>query len=136
MTINERSLPPAIRVLVVEDDDALRHSFARSLGVGFAVELAATVAQALALLEAPMAFEVVVSDLDLRDTRGRDGLWVLDEARVIQPWACRVLYTGSAPVDFAARISPGLLHACLHKPVPSARFRSLLRDLAAGGDGA
>lgn len=89
MTERETSIEEVIRVLVVEDEDTLRLSFPRVLVMRFDATLAATMNEALAHLNEPVAFHCVLSDFNLRDGLGRDGIWLLSEARVIQPWARR-----------------------------------------------
>jgi CheY-like chemotaxis protein/CHASE3 domain sensor protein len=81
------------RVLVVEDDPALRTSVANLLGRGdVEIKTAATVADALELLRA-QAFDCIVTDLALPDQSGYELLETMarDEPYSIQPV---IVYTG------------------------------------------
>ena len=66
-----------MRVLLVEDDLLVAGALQRSLERYCEVVLAANIADALRLV-AEAGPDAVVSDYDLRDPHGRDGLWLLD----------------------------------------------------------
>ena len=71
-----------VRVLLVEDNALLAVALERALETHFDVEVASNVDTALAASARPWA-DVVVTDLDLCDPKGRDGVWLLD--RIQQP---------------------------------------------------
>ena len=121
-----------LRVLLVEDDDAIRRAFTRGLAAAGAVVVeAASVERAHAMLADGPAFAALVCDGVLRDGTVAD---VLPVFRDRWPTAAVVLCTGHGLELFAAR---GLAlgdHRVVTKPVTGAQ---LARAVAAAlGDGA
>src|SRR5262245_61394208 len=91
----------AARILLVEDDEGLRHALARALRESWQeVDEAATGEAALARLRNPEVepFDVVLSDVRLP---GADGLAVLRAARERDPRTSVVLLTGHASIETA-----------------------------------
>jgi len=75
--------PHGMQVLLVDDDDGLRDTFAELLGeAGIDVEAARSGEEALARLEATGPPEVLVTDLDLGAAMGGLAL----SARISQQW--------------------------------------------------
>ncbi|MEO8636509.1 MAG: response regulator [Gemmatimonadales bacterium] len=81
---------PRRRVLFVEDEPALRLSYARAFGARYAASFAATGAEALQLFGAQTP-DVVVLDLRLPDT---DGIALLRKMREREP-GLRVIITSA-----------------------------------------
>ncbi len=91
----------AVRILVVEDNDALRRGIVSALGAAWgAVEGAAdgTVAIRHILDRGEAPFDVVVTDLRLA---GADGSAVLRAARERDPRTCVVVMTAYGSVETA-----------------------------------
>ena len=88
------------RVLVIDDEEALRTSVAKIIGrLGHEVETASNGTQGLdRLSRAP--FDVVLTDFKLPDL---DGLEVLERARQIRPDAEIVLFTGFGSIPLAVQ---------------------------------
>jgi CheY-like chemotaxis protein len=101
------------RVLVVDDDCAVRFSICRLLSGDFDIDTAASAEQALALAEAK-EYDVVICDYEMP---GRDGLWLLRELRQRSPGAIRVLHSGSDPEGVADHVREGLVDRFIPKPI-------------------
>lgn len=80
------------RVLVVDDDPAVRSLLARELGAAWVVIEASDYAKAAKVIEKNPDLHAVVSDRHLGE--GPDGLALLELARDLAPDALRVLVTG------------------------------------------
>lgn len=87
----------AVSILVVDDDDDVRHALCEELSPQYAVTPAAGAVEAFAALSA-RRFDVVISDLRMPE---HDGIEVLDFARDQQAGIIRILLTGY--VDERAR---------------------------------
>jgi diguanylate cyclase (GGDEF)-like protein len=117
------------RVLYVEGDEALRHSFTRSLvqrGIG--VDTAKSRGEALQLLERN-AYPVIVTDLALPD--GSDGVTLVHELRSVQPDASFIITTG---FDVEYRAQGGLddsIACFLKKPWSEQQLASAVDDARA-----
>ena len=68
----------AVRVLCVDDDESCRRALGRSFPTEMEVKVVATVDDALRTSETWLP-DIVITDLDLRDEAGRDGVWLLNE---------------------------------------------------------
>ena len=116
-------LPPGLRVLVVDDEVAIRESMGMLLQEwGCSVHLANGTTQAVQIaLRAPV--DVVLSDLRLA---GEDtGLRVLQALRALHPQAKMALITGdTAPERIREAESAGAV--LMHKPVSAHRLRDFL----------
>ncbi len=113
------------RVLLVEDDSLLARSLERTLSEHMEVCPASSAEQALVALRQE-DFDLILTDLQLG---GRDGLWLLGEARRIRPAARRVLMSAS-DVDAEAVTSSGLAHAFVPKrDLPTALMPMLMHVL-------
>jgi len=123
-----RALPAdAVRVLCVDDEPHVLEGLRDSLRRSFDVDIAASGADALALLEqGPDAYAVVISDMRMP---GMSGAAFLSQARRVAPNAVRLLLTGHADLDAAiAAVNDGQLFRFLTKPCPR---QELLRACAA-----
>jgi DNA-binding NtrC family response regulator len=88
------------RVLVVDDEEALRVSVAKILSrLGHTVDTAGTATEGLRLLST-QPYELVLTDFRLPDL---DGLEVLARARAIRPEAEVVLFTGFGSIPLAVQ---------------------------------
>ena len=87
------------RVLVVDDDPAIRRLAIRELRVSYEVLLAADVEQGVRLLKETPDLAVAVVDLSLE---GRDdGLVLLGAALRLHPRSARVLISGTTELEVA-----------------------------------
>ena len=121
-------LMAGLRVLVIDDEEAIRDGFAMLLkNWGTQVSVAADLAEAQALQQNGARFDVVLADYRLRDHRnGIDAIHALSAAQAAEPVAC--LITGDT--------DPGLLQRArehnltlLQKPVQPAQLRAVLNHL-------
>lgn len=121
------------KILVVEDRDSLRKMLRHALeGDGYAVEVAATVEQALAAL-AENVFELVLTDLKLP---GGSGLDVVAASRRQRPPAPAVVLTAFGTVDTAVEAMKLGAVDFLEKPIEVDDLLVLVAGLVAGEDDA
>jgi PAS domain S-box-containing protein len=86
--------PTAARVLVVDDDDIVRDVVAEQLKeLGFAVSVASSGIEAMAVLAEPATVDVLVTDLSMP---GMDGLALIRGAQARMPGLPAILLTGYA----------------------------------------
>ena len=117
-----------LRLLVVDDDEDARQTYQRGLTPRYEVAIAAGVGEALVILGAAPAFDVVVSDDRMPDGRGVD---LLRQVAERTPGTVRLLLTGYAPLGVGGLLTPGVIHAILHKPLlPSELKASVAEELA------
>jgi len=113
------------RVLVVDDDEQILRGLARGLKQDHDVLLATSAKVALAMAEAH-ALDAVITDHDLGDSDGRDGLWLLEQARRLHPDARRILMSGGR-IATDEHVESGLVARFLPKPVDSDEVRAALQ---------
>jgi len=123
--------PRSARVLVVEDEETLRHYVARGLAKmpGVEVTEAGTLAEAIAAIDAAVP-DVVLSDLDLPD---RPGIELIGElgSRGLRP---ALTFVSAYARAFAAQIPRFTKVRVLEKPVSMEKLREVVRaDLEARG---
>lgn len=96
-------MSPFPRALLVEDDPSWQQILAEILtDCGLAVDLAATLPEALALLKThPHRLAVLDLSLSPADHNNTDGLRVLEAARQLDPTCRAILLTGFATVEVA-----------------------------------
>lgn len=117
------SLP---RVLCVDDEPLLLEALERILRADFEVDTAVGGEPALARLDAGSEYVAVVSDMRMP---GMDGAALLSEFARRAPDTTRVLLTGHAEVDAAARaVNDGKIFRFLTKPCEAAVLRAVLRQ--------
>ena len=123
---NRRPAAPLPRVLVVEDEPAVRDLLARMLeALGFAVDAAPTGWQGLLRLQAePDAFRVVVLDLGLPDGPGTR---LLDTLHARWPGLPVLVLTGRAE-------RPAGADAFLQKPFDLSELAASVRSLVGAAD--
>ncbi|MBN1419660.1 MAG: PAS domain S-box protein [Planctomycetes bacterium] len=117
-------------ILIVEDERAIRETFARGLrALGYVVLSAGTGAEAVRLAgEHDGAIDLIVSDVVLPDAAGPR---IADAIRRERPGA-RILYISGNPEGFFERRSDGVGEGFLAKPFP---FTDLARRIRAMLDG-
>jgi two-component system response regulator HydG len=120
---------PATRVLVAEDDAALRELLVELLsGAGYAVVEAAHGAEALARLRATPAPEVVLTDLMMP---GVSGEVVLRAARELHPDVPVIVMTAFGTIDSAVRLVRAGAFDYVTKPVGTAELLASLARASA-----
>lgn len=103
---------PACRMLLVEDDTALRRALGLLLESSFEVQGAVDGASALQYA-ARSRFDVALVDYLLPDT---NGVALLQQLRALDPALRRVLTSGWSLPERHALMTNGLLHAFVLKP--------------------
>jgi response regulator RpfG family c-di-GMP phosphodiesterase len=116
-----------VRLVLVDDDMAIRAVLFRELKRRFDVTVAADAAHALEALSNLPEVGVVVSDLDLGE--GPDGLAVLEDAGRRHPQSVRLLISGSSRAPDLARAHPAVIHAWLPKPWPERSVTTTINTL-------
>jgi signal transduction histidine kinase len=119
-----------LRVLVVEDDDAVRAALRRGLAArGYVVELAADAEEALAVLARGEPLDVLVSDITLP---GLNGLKLIERALHVRPGIGAVLMSGY-PEDASLATAFGERVPFVRKPAdPSDLARAIERAMDEG----
>jgi CheY-like chemotaxis protein len=118
------------RILVTDDDDAVRAPLVRALQIdGHVVAEARDGAEALALLTAPEAgFDLLVSDIRMPIM---DGIALALAVAAEKPGFPILLMTGYAEQRERAKELQGLVDDVLTKPFPLGEFRSAVRRILA-----
>ena len=116
----EKQLPT---LLIVDDDEQVRRVSARLLGAMYRVETASDPLEAAYMLRC-RRYDAILTDFDMP---GRNGLWVLNAARTLNPDARRVLFSGSGPSDLSAHLDSKLVHSFVPKPAGRGELISALR---------
>ena len=114
---------PPIKVLVVDDDPAHAEAVADSLTrVGYECTVATTGAEGMAMLSRD-AFEVIVTDLRMKDSTGLD---VLAKAKELLPDAEVILVTGHGTVQSAVEAMQQGAFNYLLKPLDLKQLRAVV----------
>jgi two-component system response regulator HydG len=114
---------PPIKVLVVDDDAAHAEAVADSLArVGYECTVATTGAEGMAMLSRD-AFEVIVTDLRMKDSTGLD---VLAKAKELLPDAEVILVTGHGTVQSAVEAMQQGAFNYLLKPLDLKQLRAVV----------
>lgn len=118
------------KILVVDDDPVVGHSFDRVLSKkGYAVIAAANGEEALAKLAAEN-YDVVYTDIRMP---GMDGIEVAGRIKAKRPWLPVVIVTGYGSAENEAKANAVGVSAFLHKPLlPEAIEDSARKALAEG----
>ena len=101
------------RLLLVEDSALARRVASRALAGAFQISAVADAEAALAFFR-PAVFDVVVTDQHMA---AMTGLELLEQLRRIDPYARRVLISGSEIPGIAGHLATGLVQRWLLKPV-------------------
>ena len=116
------------RVLVVDDDPAVRKSFDRVLtGKGYAVITAENGEEALHKLNEEK-YDIVYSDIRMP---GMSGLEVAEKIRARRPWTPVVIITGYGTDIAEERAKAAGVSKFLHKPLSPAMIEDSARDVLA-----
>ena len=121
------------RVLIADDQPDVREALSLFLsGEGYAVETAASPAEALAALDRPGTAALIL-DLNFRadTTSGREGLALLKEIRAREPDLPVVVLTGWGNVELAVEAMRAGANDFLEKPWENARLLSVLHNQTA-----
>jgi two-component system, probable response regulator PhcQ len=102
---------PRLRILVVDDETAIRHALRRALRPHLVLE-ADGYEQAQALIRA-QSLDLVISDYRMP---GRNGAAVLQMAEQNQPMAHRIMLSGSEPNDLVVLLQRGIVQRFISKP--------------------
>ena len=124
--------PPSACVLLVDDETLVRMTIGEYLeSSGLRVVQAATGAEALALLEAGEAVDVLVTDLSMP---GMDGMAVIQAAQQGRPGLPAMLLTGYADTSaaFGADAAAGGVFLLVRKPVSGNELVERILALVAG----
>jgi PAS domain S-box-containing protein len=118
------------RVLVVDDEPAIRRALARLLGDTHEVVLAASGAEAQSILTVDTAFDVILCDLMMPGMTGMQlHTWLQGHARAL---AARVVFvTGGAFTPRAAEYLEKAGNLQIEKPFDSAYVKFLVSELVA-----
>lgn len=116
---------PAFRLLVVDDEAAVRDECARGLAArGLDLAFAASPDEAERLLR-DREWDCILCDMRLRAPR--DGVDVLTLARGLRPATRRVLMSGFPdPMRLFAAQEAGVLHEFVDKPVTAREFAAVV----------
>ncbi|HEY4040966.1 MAG TPA: response regulator [Rhodopila sp.] len=119
------------RILVVDDDNAVRETLAELLeDEGFSCVTAGDAIEALMVLRQTTAVDALVTDLTMP---GHDGIMLIRQAREINSALPAILLTGYAEqVASVSTIAGGNFHV-LRKPVQSDRLIQEIELLVARG---
>ncbi|HEX2100040.1 MAG TPA: response regulator, partial [Candidatus Synoicihabitans sp.] len=104
------------RVLFVDDDPNLLAAFQRNLRKQFQFDTALGAQEALALLERPEPYAVVLADMRMP---GMDGVELLERVKQRAPETVRMMLTGNADQQTAVdAVNRGEVFRFLNKPCP------------------
>jgi two-component system response regulator HydG len=118
---------PPIRVLVVDNDEALARAMEESLAkVGYEVVVATSGPEGARRIQTD-TFDIVVTDLVMNDV---DGMEILARARQALPDAEVILITGHATVPKAVEAMQQGAFNFLEKPISAARLRAICEKAA------
>lgn len=117
---------PRPRILLVDDDPNVLAALAAHLRRRYAVDIASEGREAVQRLDSPQPYEVVITDMRMPVMNGVD---VLREAFERSPDTVRILLTGYADLEIAARaVNEGQVFRLLTKPCPPPMIARALHD--------
>jgi DNA-binding response OmpR family regulator len=130
MALPKLNLPahdcPDATILIVEDDPILRFGLAMEIGdAGFRVREAANADEAEAVLDAGVAVDVVVTDIQMPGSR--DGLALAKTVRAFRPTTKVIVTSGILPKTGIV----GVADAYFGKPYDTERLIHRIRSLLA-----
>jgi DNA-binding NtrC family response regulator len=106
------------RILVVDDDAALRRALVRVLRAADVVPVVSAEEALLALSEGP--FDAILTDYGIEPT---DGVALLGEVARAYPALRRYLMSGFDPATFTAHVASGLIRRIFPTPLDLAALR-------------
>lgn len=121
------------RILVVEDDPALRHFVAGALdGLGIDLQLVSCVADAVAALSGAPAARLLLTDLNLRQESGLSLIERLAHEPALHGKAARVaVFSANLDEQRQQRLAELCVWRVLRKPVSMASLRTCVQDALA-----
>jgi CheY-like chemotaxis protein len=84
------------------------------------IQTASCAAEAVEILKA-RTFDTILTDYEMP---GEDGIWLLDQARRLNPSTRRVLFSGSTPEKLPANLEAGVVECFVPKPTSRAELAS------------
>ncbi len=118
---------PAVRVLIVDNDQALAHSMQESLEkVGYSCQVATSGQEGARRLQHEI-YDIVVTDLVMPDV---DGMEILARARQAIPQCEVIMVTGHASVPKAVEAMQHGAYNFLEKPITPNRLRAVTEKAA------
>jgi two-component system response regulator HydG len=122
LNTNSESSGPPLRVLIVDNDQALASAMQESLEkVGYHCDVATSGPEGARRVEHE-AFDVIVTDLVMNDV---DGMEVMSRARQAQPDTAVIMVTGHASVPKAVEAMQQGAFNFLEKPITPNRLRAV-----------
>ncbi len=115
--------PAGIRVLLIEDDRLIIEYYRTLLdNRGMSHVAAASLAEAVAILDEDLSIDLVIADLFLPDSDGTSALQALSPVVERRPWVQALVITGRPTVDAAVEALRLEAVDFLRKPVRPAEF--------------
>ena len=114
------------KILCVDDEQNVLDSFRRLLRKDFDLNIAVSGTDGLKLVEQNGPYAVIVSDYKMP---GMNGVDFLTKVQEMEPDTVRVMLTGQAEEDTAAKaINDGRIFRFLYKPIASSEFLKCLNE--------
>ena len=115
-----------MRILCVDDEENMLHTFKRTLGREFKLETAISAQNALQILQQQDEFAVIVSDYNMPET---DGIEFLKQAKQLSPHSVQILITGNIDLNVSIKaINETAIYRYLPKPCSSDILRKVILD--------
>ena len=132
--IDERLAAPrrqgVTRIMLVDDDDLVRETLAEQMEeLGFVTILASSGSEALALIEAGVAPDALVTDLSMP---GMSGVATIRKVRALRPDLPCFLLTGY--VGERAALEAGTLFTLVHKPISGRKLAARIEAALEAAD--
>lgn len=130
-TASRGSEPAELRILVIDDEEVVRHSMQVYFGhLGYRVDVAGTLEQAENFVVAN-EYDLVITDLRLSRVAGHEGLSLIRFLRQTSPSTATVVMTAYGSPEIEQEAEKLGVDRFLHKPMPLltlARQVSLMLD--------
>lgn len=118
---------PALRILVVDDEESICTVLARTLApLGYPVDVALDADSALEVMKERPA-EVALVDIRMP---GRDGVWLIERIQKEYPATAIIIVTGILDLDPRVSLRPGVV-GYLTKPFEGDRVREAVEEAVA-----
>lgn len=112
------------RILLVDDEDRVLHSFTRNLELEYEVYTASGADRALEVIDEDGPFAVIITDMRMPDV---DGLEFIKRARDVAPHSVYMMLTGNQDLETAtAAINEGQIFRFMNKPIAMSPLRATL----------
>jgi len=122
------------RILVVDDEEAILDAARDYLGAhGYAVDCAREREEAEALISANPPYDVVITDMRLTGTHGREGLELVSWLRERSPSSKAIILTAFASPELEKECRRRGADGFLEKPVPLSELAATAARLLEGG---